>query len=87
MNRINDGATNNALVRATYVQSINGELELLDKPNVQLHVLSQYRILDVKNNELYQGKPEQNLTNRIDYGFGLLKGAVSWSRFMKLVPD
>ena len=84
MNRFNDNVSNNSLERSTFVQAVNGQLKLISNPKAQLQLSSQYRVLEVKNAELYSGAPEDNLTNRIDYSLRLLKGVLNLSSFYEI---
>ncbi|MGB0806265.1 MAG: hypothetical protein ACPGRC_06200 [Salibacteraceae bacterium] len=84
MNRFNDAVSENTLARSTQVQSINGQIKLLANPKATFQFTSQYRVLEVVNNDLYTGDPEQNLTNRIDYSLRLLKGVVNLSSFYEV---
>lgn len=84
MSRFNDAVSDNKLERSTQVQSINGQLKLISNPRATFQLTSQYRVLEVKNNELYSGDPEQNLTNRIDYSLRLLKGVLNISSFYEI---
>jgi hypothetical protein len=84
INRINNNVLNNDLKRSTVAQSILGKLSLVSNPKAQLQLSSQYRVLEVKDSSLFIGKPEQTLTNRIDYGLRLVKGVVSLSSFYEI---
>ncbi len=84
MNRFNEKANKDKLERSTLAQAINGNLKLLSNRKAQLQLSSQYRVLEVMNNALYTGDPEQNLTNRIDYSLRLLKGALTLSSFYEI---
>ena len=84
INRVNDNAKNNGLTRATVGRSVLGQLSLISNPRAQVQVSSQYRVLEVQDKELYQGDPEQTLTNRIDYSLRLLKGVLNLSSFYEI---
>ena len=84
INRFNEKANHNKLERSTLAQAIGGHLKLLSNKKAQVQLSSQYRVLEVMNNALYTGAPEQNLTNRIDYNLRLLKGALTLSSFYEL---
>ena len=84
INRVNSNVKGNALQQSTLAQSILGQLQLVSNPRAQLKLSSQYRVLEVKDSSLFSGKPEQSLTNRIDYSLRLLKGVVSLSSFYEI---
>tara|TARA_R110002050_G_scaffold162939_2_gene292870 strand:- start:12058 stop:15498 length:3441 start_codon:yes stop_codon:yes gene_type:complete len=84
INRVNDNVKNNALSRSTLGQSILGQLKLVSNPKAQLQLSSQYRVLDIKDSSIYNGKPEQTLTNRIDYSVRMVKGVISLSSFYEI---
>lgn len=56
----------------------------MSNPKAQLQLTSQYRVLEIKDSNIYNGKPEQNLTNRIDYSLRLLKGVITLSSFYEI---
>ena len=84
INRVNENVKSNSLHQSTVAQTILGQLGLVSNPRAQLQLTSQYRVLDVKDQTLFTGKPEQTLTNRIDYSLRLLKGAVTLASFYEI---
>lgn len=82
--RSNDEVKNNKLTRSTLGKSVLGQLALIKNPRATLQLSSQYRVLEVTDSTLYDGAPDQNLTNRVDYTFRLLKGALNLSSFYEI---
>jgi hypothetical protein len=82
--RVNDNVKNNALTRATLGQSIIAKLGLVSNPKAQLQLSSQYRVLEVTDSDLYNGSPEQSLTNRIDYSLRMMRGALNLASFYEV---
>ena len=84
INRVNSNVKDNGLQQSTLAQSVLGQLQLISNPRAQLKLSSQYRVLEVKDSNLFSGDPEQSLTNRIDYSLRLLKGVISLSSFYEI---
>ena len=82
--RTDKAGLNNQIQEATFGESYGFEFGLLKNPNSQLKGKTTYRILQVKNNELYEDDPEENLISRLEYTLKLLKGGLTSTSFYEI---
>lgn len=78
------GSLNNQFTQSTFGKSYGAEFGLNKNPNARVKAKSTYRILEVKNNELYADDPEENLISRLEYTFRLFKGGITTSGFYEI---
>lgn len=78
------GMEENAIRAATRGESAAFEFELRKNPNSRLKGKLAYRELQVLNDSLYSGDPENTVLGRIEYNLRLLKGAVTSTSFYEV---
>lgn len=82
--RTDDFAKQNRIAPTTLGQSIVGQLRFMKDPKKTLILFGQYRTLEVFDDELYNGAPEETFTARAEYTLKLLKGAISIGSFYEV---
>lgn len=83
-NRVDYGLFNNEIDLSTRGEALGFEFGLLKNPINQLKGKVSYRTLQVGNDSLYSGDPEENLLSRLEYDIKLLKGGLSSSSFYEI---
>ena len=78
------GADSNEIKAATRGESVGFEFELKKNRNSQLKGKAVYRELQVLNNDLYSGDPENTVLGRLEYTLRLLKGGLTSTSFYEI---
>lgn len=83
-NRFDKRGADNKLKESTFGESVSLELAWLKNRAIQIKNKTTYRKLEVRDTLLYKGKPEENVTSRLEYSLKLLKSAVTANSFYEV---
>ncbi len=75
---------NNKLSTSTEAHDFSFGTSIISNPNHRFSAGANYRRLYVKDTVLYEGKPEDNMTGRLEHSLRLLRGAFSTSSFYEI---